>query len=67
MATADSVEKDILMIQPKGAMNVLVCLLQKCELESVAVKTKRVPEWKCVLLLVFYCCDIPEAKDISAV
>lgn len=33
----------------------------------VAVNNIReILEWECVLLLVWYCCDVPEAKDMRA-
>lgn len=36
------------------------------ELEFFIVKNREVIEWKCVLLLVPYCDDIPGTKDVSA-
>lgn len=41
--------------------------LQKCELKWIVVKTRELIMWNCVRLLVLYCCDSPEGKDMSAV
>lgn len=49
------------------AMKMVVWPLEKYERSGFQVKTREGLEWKCVPLLVSYCCDISEGKDISAV
>lgn len=49
------------------AMNVMVEPLQNFELTGFFVKTSKSVQWKCVLLLVSYCFDVPESKNMSAV
>lgn len=42
------------------ARKVLVGYLEGFELKELLVKTRELVEWKCMLLLVSYCCDIHE-------
>lgn len=41
--------------------------LQKWELSRFVVNALELSEWKCIPLLVLYCCDSAEANDITAV
>lgn len=34
--------------------------LQEFELRAFIAQTKMLVEWKCIPLLVMYCCDIPQ-------
>lgn len=47
-------------------VKVAVQLLHTCELRGLLVKTRKLIDWKCVPPLASYCCDIPEAEDMSA-
>lgn len=49
------------------AMKMVVWPLKRYERSGFNVKTREGVEWRCVPLLVSYCCDIPEGKDISGV
>lgn len=49
------------------AMKVVVRSLQQCELKWFLAKNREVAEWKCVELLVLYCCTFLESEDMSAV
>lgn len=39
--------------------------LQNCELRTFFLNTRELAEWRCIQLLVLYCCNILEARDMS--
>lgn len=40
--------------------------MQKFKLKGYVLKSRDFVQWKCVFMLVSYCCDIPDSKEISA-
>lgn len=49
-----------------NAMKVVVKPLKKLRGEELVEKTREPVQWKCVPLLLSYCCDMYEAKGTSA-
>lgn len=48
-------------------MEVVLGLLQNCELKAFVINSRELVEWTRVPVLLLYCFDIPEIKDVSAV
>lgn len=39
--------------------------LHECDLQGFFVKARELVKWKCVPLLISYCCDSPEGREVS--
>lgn len=48
------------------ALKIVVDALQKCEMRKFILKARKLVKWRYIPIVISYCSDVPEEKDMSA-